>query len=796
MSALQDLPTSADERPAPNADELFIGGEMPLWKHLANAVMLAGLVTVAVAVVWVMSSLPRIDGQVPVHGLELPAKVARDSIGVPTITARSVRDGYFSIGWVHAQDRIWQMEWQRRIGAGRLAELVGAPAVETDKFMRTLGLYRLAEASFERLDKPTRDALIAYAEGVNAWIDAHRHRLPPEFLLLGTKPEPWRPADSLVWQRMMAMQLAGDWKDDLLRAKLATRLEAKRLNELWPGTADGPITLSAATAQSLLALIPEAARPRQASNAWVLSGSLTESGKPLLANDPHLPFQAPSLWYLLTVEAPGLMVSGGTVPGVPFHLVGHNGRIAWGMTTTHADTVDLVIEKPSADGQSYQVGKQARPFLRRDETIRVKDAADVTMTVRETQHGPIISDLIGGARPDQMVALRATALEANDLTAQAFFKMGRAVDWRGFTQALGDLHSPALNVMYGDVEGNIGFMTAGRIPRRKSGDGTMPAEGWSDRGDWIGWIPFDKLPQSLNPKAKRLINANNQVVGPRYPFLITAHWPIGARAERIDQLLQDRKALTTFDMSAIQADLVSLPALELRDLLGSPTTADPRANEALRLLAEWNGRMEPDRPEPLILNAWIEEVWRGLFADELGEDFAHFRAVRPFVLIDALTRHRHWCDDVTTAKAESCDEQVQNALDRAMARLSGQYGASVVSWRWGSAHRAVFDHPILSAVPMLSRLGRTEIETGGDDFTVNRGTFAPGRFQHVHGAGLRAVFDLSNLSASTFVVAVGQAGNPLSRHYDDQALAWRSGNGFAIGQHLDHMATLELVPSY
>jgi penicillin amidase len=795
---LADSLPSPDERPQSESEAGFSGIEMSPWSQVVNALLLLILASVSVAFVWIMSSLPRIDGPVPVGGLELPVQVSRDAVGIPRISARSLRDAYFSIGWIHAQDRMWQMELQRRVGAGRLAELVGPAAIDSDRFMRTLGLYRLAAASLDKLDRPTRDALGAYADGVNSWIAAHRHRLPPEFLLLGSEPEPWSPADSLVWGRMMAMQLAGDWRDELLRSKLAGKLDSRRLNELWPdASSDGPTTLAAGLAESVLAAIPSPVLPRQASNVWALSGALTASGKPLLANDPHLPFQAPGQWYLMKVDAPGLMLAGATIPGVPFHLIGHNGRIAWGMTTTHADTVDLVIERINADG-TYQTGKTARPFTRRDEIIHVKGGAAVILPIRESIHGPIISDVINkdDLPAGQALALRATALEPDDLTAQALLKMGHAIDWRGFTAALRDFHSPTLNLMYADTEGSIGFFTAGRIPRRKSGDGTRPAEGWTDRGDWVGWIPFDKLPQSLNPKSQMLVNANNRVVPDRYPFLITANWPDGSRAERIGQLLNNRKGLTVPDMAAIQTDEISLPALELKELFGTPETGTPRAAEAIRMLAAWNGRMDAERPEPLIFSAWADEVWTGIFADDLGRDLSLFRSLRPAVLADALTRNRHWCDDSRTPEPESCEQQVAQALERAVQTLSHRFGTSLVSWRWGDAHQAVFDHPILAGIPVLSRVARTELRTGGDNFTVNRGTFVPGQFRHVHGPGLRVVFDLSDLSASTFVLAVGQAGNPLSRHYDDQSRAWQSGRGFVIGQTIGHPARLELIPSY
>lgn len=777
---------------------MFFGTEMSIWAKIANTAALTILVLASVSFVWVMSSLPRIEGVVPIRGLELPASVARDHAGIPHIVARSVRDAYFTTGWVHAQDRLWQMEMQRRIGAGRLAEIVGAQGLGNDRFMRTLGIYRLAEAGFDSLDKPTRDALMAYAEGVNAWLDAHSHRLPPEFLVLGFRPEPWKPADSLVWGRLMALQLTNNWRDEVLKAKLAGRFDSRRLNELWPGMpSDAPVTLGARDADALLAAIPKAAEPHLASNVWAVSGSRTASGKPLLANDPHLGFQAPILWYLMGIEAPGLHLAGATVPGVPFHLIGHNGRIAWGTTTTHADTVDLFVEK-LVGADAYQTPRGPKPFAVRAETIKVKGEAAVALAVRETAHGPVVSDLIAKdlAAPGQVVALRATALERDDLTAQAFHKVNRAIDWRGFTSALKDFHSPVQNFAFADTGGTIGFATAGRVPLRKDGDGALPARGWTGEGEWTGWIAPERMPQTTNPKSGQVVNANNKVTPDRYPFRIANAWPEAYRAQRIADLLGKQSGLKPEAMAAMQLDDVSLAALELKDLLGAPESKDPRAVEAARLIAAWDGKAARGRPEPLIFAAWTRELWHGLLADELAGDFAHFQHLRPYVLIDLLTRHRHWCDDVGTAELESCEHQVAGALDRAMLSLTAKHGTTIADWKWGDEHHARFSHPILGHVPGLSWLTDLDVATDGDDFTINRGSFGATDFQHTHGAGMRVVFDLANLANSRFIIATGQSGNPLSRHYDDLVQPWRDNLGLSIGRNHAMEAVLSLEPGY
>lgn len=800
---MQDEKIRADEaepRHRPGHED-WSGREMSLGAKILNAAALLILLSLSVGFVWLMGSLPRIEGSYPVKGLELPASITRDHAGIPRISARNQHDAYFSLGWVHAQDRIWQMELQRRIGAGRLAEVVGEKGLANDRFMRTLGLYRLAQGSVERMDKSTRDGLTAYAEGVNAWLKEHSHRLPLEFRVLGVKPEPWTPADSLVWGRLMALQLVGNWRDEVLKAKLAGKLDGRRLGELFPAyPADAPVTLSAKAADALLAALPETAEPRLASNVWAVAGSMTETGKPLLANDPHLGFQAPVLWYLARIEAPGLTVTGATVPGVPFHLIGHNGRIAWGTTTTHADTVDLFVEKLAGEG-SYQTVSGPKPFATRDEIIQVKDSAPVTLTVRETVHGPVVSDLLAKdlARTGQVIAFRSTALEPEDLTAQALMRMNRAIDWKSFQTALKDFHAPVQNFAFADTAGNIGFTVAGRVPQRRSGDGALPVEGWTGLGDWIGWVPQAKMPQSYNPRSGSVVNANNRVTPERAAAMISAAWPEGYRAQRIQDMLQGAKGLTLHAMARMQLDEMSLAALELKESLTGLEPKSAQAREAARLVAAWDGRMDRDRAEPLIFNAWMDHLWQAVFADELGDSFAQFRQLRPYVLGAALTSNRHWCDDVGTAEAESCEDVMAASLEKAVAALATRFGASMGKWKWGDAHQAALDSSVLGQVPLLSSLANKSIATGGDDFTINRGTWHQGNgeilYPHGHGPGLRVVYDLADLSRSRFIIATGQSGNPLSRNYSDLMEAWRDNQGLLLNRD-GGTAVLNMEPGY
>lgn len=755
-------------------------------KRLGTALALLVLLLIAAAgggYVWLRGSLPQTDGRLAVRGLEAPVAVVRDANGIPAIEARSQHDAYFALGFTHAQDRLWQMEMQRRVGAGRLAEVVGAPGISTDRFLRTLDIYRLAEATLARLEPEVRAALDAYVAGVNAWMTGRSGPLPPEFLVLGYEPEPWRPADSLVWGRLMSLQLSGNWRDELVRARLAEALTPAQLEQLWPPYPEGGATTTAvppAPAEAMLAALPDALRPRLASNQWSVSGAMTDSGKPLLANDPHLDLTAPILWYLVSVTAPGLSVTGATVPGVPFHLLGHNGRIAWGMTTTHSDTMDLFVERLNGDGYDTPDGPAA--FATRHEIIKVKGDEPVTLTVRESRHGPVVSDALKAAppMPGQVLALASTGLLPDDLTPQALYKLNRAGNWDEFVTALRDFHSPQQNIGFADVSGAIGLYSPARVPIRRQGSGEVPAAGWSGAYDWTGWVPFDALPHQLDPPGGAIVNANNRLVGDDYPYLLTTDWPEPFRAQRILDMLAAERRFTRDDMTRMQMDALSPIVDKLKPLLLAAPTGSPEARKAAAMIAAWDGVMERGRPEPLIFETWAIHLGRRLTADELGAAAPQMAGIKPLFLNAALTARTSWCDDVRTPQAESCPSVIAAALGDAMAELSATHGADMSSWRWGDVHRAAFDHAIFKAVPLLDGWAGRRIATDGGDFTVNRGSYA-GDFLHRHGAGLRAVYDLADLKRSRFVIATGQSGNPLSPHYADMMERWRDGGWIEMG---------------
>jgi len=794
-------------------------------RFLRNIYWSLGLLLVlAIAVVaggyfWARSSLPDYGGKVAVAGLADTVEVLRDGDGLVTIRAESDLDAYRALGFVHAQDRLWQMDMTRRTGAGRLSEVIGSATLRVDRVMRTLGLYRVAEANLAALSAPVRESFEAYSEGVNAFLTQRSGPLPPEFLLLRYEPEPWTPVDSLVWGRLMALQLSGNWRTELLRARLAKTLSPEELQVLWPPyPRNAPITgvenqdqaslppedLPQSLLKDSLASLPWSLAPKDASNAWALSGALTASGKPILANDPHLGLEAPGVWYLARIETPGLTLSGATAPGVPFHLVGHNGAIAWGLTTTHSDTQDLFIEEVSPeDSGRYRTPEGWAAFETRSETIAVKDEEPVELMIRHSRHGPVISDGGNPSIPNlgegRVLALAWPALREDDLTAQALYHLNRAQDWVQFEDALRDFHSPQQNIFFADVNGNIGFIAPGRAPIRKNGDGRRPVPGWDGAYDWTGFIPFDELPRSLNPRPGRIANGNNKIVPEAYPYLITADWPDPYRAQRLAQVLTGLDRAKLDDMQAMQHDIVSLGLKALLPHLTAiePVTEDER--KILELLAAWDHRMDRDRPEPLIAYGWIYALNARILADDLGADFPYFQKASPRLLLSVLTDHPGWCDDRGTAEVEDCATQISAALVDALTDLEQVHGSDVADWRWGDAHRAAFPHPVFSRVPLYETLFGFTLETNGGDDTVNRAgtSFSRDperRFADRHGPGFRGIYDLADLEASQFIIATGQSGHPLSAHYGDLAKRWRDGHYVALTGKNEIRHRLLLVP--
>jgi len=748
--------------------------------------LLAGLGTLlllaaaAVAgLVWL--TLPGGDLSDSIAGLSAPVTAELDADGVPYIHAQTETDAAAALGYLHARDRLFQMDLMRRATAGELAELFGAQALPIDRLMRTLGLRPRSVADLAALPPEVRALLDAYARGVNAWIERTGRLAAPEFVAFGA-PRPWTPVDSLLWGKTMALYLAGNWRAERGRLILDSHFSPAEVDELWPAASGAghpeaalaPSPLLRDAASKLAAALPEFPAPftlpDSASNAWAVDGSHTASGAPLLAGDPHLGFGFPSVWYLARIETPSGVLVGATAPGVPFLVLGHNGHIAWSFTTTGADTQDLFEETPVGEAQ-YQTPDGPRPFTVREERIRVRGADDVVLTVRQTRHGPVISDLVAGKGP--VLALAATELQPDDTAAAGLYALNHATDVAGAGQTAAKITSPVQNLMVADAK-TIGLFVTGRVPVRAAGDGARASAGADGAHDWTGFAAGELLPHYVAPPSGRLVNANDRIAPPDFPVFLARDWYDDDRARRIRELLGASDRLAPADFVTMQTDVLSLVARELLPLLHD-VPAEGLGHAALALLAGWDGRIVRDAPQPLIFNAWMRRFDDDLL-DHIGVPHEARSAVAPW---PQLLRHAlspagaHWCGG-------DCRPLLGQSLTAAMADLATRYGQDPAAWRWGAAHQAAFAHPLLRLVPLLADLTTPRIAAPGDDDTVDRGGVGFGGFDAVHGPEFRGVYDLKNLDASLFMMAPGQSGNPFSPLGRAFLERWRDGGTVAI----------------
>ena len=791
-------------------------------------------------------ALPVYNGEANIGGLSGEVHVVRDTYGVPHIFAPTMNDAARALGYVHAGERMFQMEMQRRAGQGRLSEVVGSDTLGIDKFIRTLGLYHLAESGYAAMDPDAKAYFQAYADGVNAWITAHPDNLPPEFALMGFTPEPWKPADSVVWGKLMGLQLSHNYKLELLRANLAKTLSPEMLRTLFLEPISGdPITVAP---HSKLAIksggdktaptqppagAPETNKPahdksgwlnllgidkapitlgsllgmeRGASKEWVIAGSRTQSGKPILANDPHLDLEAPILWYLARIVTPNFWLKGATVPGIPIVLLGQNDHIAWGFTTTNSDTQDLFIETVDPKNDANYLSPQgSTPFVTRKEVIHVKHGLDATLDVRATRHGPVMSDIDKDmaklAGDGKVMALSFTGLGENDRTSEGVMRLNRAHDWASFTDALKLYEAPTQNVVYADTAGHIGFINPGLVPVRVTGDGTVPVDGSSGKYDWRGTVPFTYIPHVYDPKAGFVFNANSTVTTTAFaPYEFSHDWDEPYRSRRL-QYFFDTTAVHTLDTTAaMQSDIISTAATELMPYLLRANPQGEQAQKALALLKAWNGAMDKTRAEPLIFETWMYMLHKNIVAAKSGislEEKGPYSAGSLAAILNA--NDAAWCGK------DGCDAASRTAFTDALDFISSRYGKDMNKWRWGDEHISVLHNKVFGHIPYLSKLSDLSVASNGGYYTLDRGESTDVDAEHPflrrHAGGFRGDYDLGDANQSRFMIATGQSGNILSPHYGDLVKPWNEGKYITLKGTHDELAAqglpeLVLKPSH
>ncbi len=769
----------------------------------------------------IRAALPQLDGTAQAPGLAAPVDVLRDARGVPHLRAQSLDDLYFAQGYVTAQDRLWQMDLSRRLAEGGLAEIFGSKLVERDVENRKLGFRVAAERGADDLPPEIRHLLSSYARGVNAFIDAHRDRLPIEFVILGYKPKPWREVDSVAVGLNMAKMLNTSWPADLEREQVRARLSPELYADLFPE--DSPLEHPVAEpVQGPAHAVPaEDARAVPArdpskpddiassdagldpmldalestsgddvvlgSNNWVISGAHTASGKPLLSNDPHIAHSVPSVWYMIHLEAPGMDVSGVSLPGAPTVIIGHNQRIAWGMTNTGPDVQDLYIERfnPANPNQYLHNGQWVDAEVR-DEAIKVRGAADRDVTVRVTRHGPIISDEGG-----RSLAISWTALEPHALQFP-FVAINQAQNWEEFTKAIRNFTGPEQNMVFADVDGNIGYYAPAWVPIRRNGDGSVPEPGATDDYDWIGYVPFEDLPHAYNPASGLIATANSRVVPDGYPYYFTDAFAAPFRTARIFDLLdagtpgrqcgpgQDAASrsacFTVDDMLKIDMDIHPLddawlaPAL-VRAAAAHPPGADD-ARKAIELLQHWNGEATADSPVPLICHDAMIALRERILRPKVGDELAKHTWSLSTIFVEKVVDQRlaRWLPPGDADFDATLMASLDDALDRIEHRLKDRDPGA---WRWGDTIPLTFHHP-LDPLPLIGRYFDVgPFPQAGTANTVKATT--PGA-----GPSMRMVVDFSDLDGSVQNLTLGESGEVSSPYYADQFQAWYTGHSFPM----------------
>jgi penicillin amidase len=783
--------------------------------------VVAILIVAIGAVAWwfIYRPLPQIDGTASLPGLQHEVTVERDQWGVPHIRAGSLEDLEEAQGYVMAQDRLWQMDLLRRVALGQLSEILGSATLSIDKDFRTLGFSRAAARDVAQMDAESRKLMEAYARGVNAFIEEHQDRLPVEFTLLRYKPLPWQPSDTLAISGYMYRTLTDTRERELNRAKVTERVGADRAKDLFSeeaamdhfvvgdpstrndgsdrsasdneedddddlepdsvlkanrtGTSgismpDSSPDLTSALLTSVQKFLDDSRneiRQGLGSNNWVVSGAHTATGKPLLANDTHLELTIPSIWYEVHLTAPGWNVKGFTLPGAPMVIIGHNDRIAWGFTNNGADVQDLYIEtfNPAASDEYRVKGSWTKAQIF-DETIRVKGARDEHLKVVVTRHGPVVA-----RDGDKAYAMRWTATEPGGL-ANSYNWLGRARNWKEFREVMKQVWGPGQNAVYADVEGNIGYVMAARVPIRKKGRGEVPVPGDTDDYEWTGYIPFEQLPQALNPESGLIVSANARVVGPNYKPYLTDRWEEPYRTARIYDLLHDRRDLRPEDMLKVQTDTYSHPhafiAGQLIEAAKTVRPKDARAQKLIEGLKDWNGIADADSSEVSFLHAVRRAAIELLLEPFLEKETTLYQWRSVTFLQKILTnRPAKWLP----AAFKSYDDLLAAAADKAVARLAEQSGKQrVEDWAWKRFNSLDMVHPLGRAGLLKKFLSITDKPQSGTAYSIRAAT-------KTHGPAMRFVANPADWDNSILLIPAGQSGQPGSSHYSDQFPYWYEG---------------------
>lgn len=774
-------------------------GILKFMKRFLYAVLLILLVLAGIAVHLVRRSWPEVSGTIAVSGLTQPVRVLRDNLGIPNIYAANEHDLFFAQGYVHAQDRLWQMELNRLICRGSLSSVFGKSSIESDRYLRTIGIFRAAEEDWALASPETRSYLEAYSAGVNAYIDSLRNKLPIEFLIFRTEAAHWSPVDSIAWSKMMALSMSQNHSVEIARAQLIAKLGSDAAQQLMPPYPDNAAVIIPPAARSYAGFQPTGLAPTPhvaqilgelgqpgGSNSWVIAGSKTETGKPILGNDTHLSLAMPSIWYENGLHAGAFDCVGYSLPGTPLVIIGHNGRIAWGISNMCSDVQDLYVEKlnDAANPTQYQVNGAWETLHILEEKIPVKGQADEPCKILVTRHGPLVHGVYDLKEP---VSLRWTALEGGRLI-DAVSALDRAKDWSEFRQALSNWDAPSMNFVYADVDGNIGYQATGKIPIRPSDDqGLVPMPGDADRYEWQGYIPFDDLPSVLNPNTGFIVAANNKVVPETYPYHVAYDYGDPYRATRLTQLISASNKVNVKSAEVFQSEVYSLPAEALRPYLLALTPENDLQKKALDQVRSWDLHFTEDSTGAAIYYAWYWFLNPNILSNKLGEDLKDYRGATPMIVQLMSQPNSPWFDDKGTPNVETRDDIVRRSFAEGLEWLTKRLGQDMAQWRWGRLHTVTFVSTPLgkTGIGFVDRLFNSKtLPLAGEAFSVNSsGTSKKRLFSVVFGVSQRLIVDLSDFDKSESVNSTGQSGLPFHRHRDDQVALWRDAKYHSLPFH-------------
>jgi len=770
-------------------------------------------------------SLPRTSGRLGLDGLSFPVMIHRDRWGIPHIEAQDRGDLFFAQGVVHAQDRLWQLELNRRAATGRLAEIIGQTGLETDRLARTLGFNRLAKETWNTAPEQIRRDVEAYTSGINGYLRTDP-KLPVEFTLLRHRPEAWRPQDSIALGRMMAWTLSHVWAGKLARAKLIEAVGPEAANQLdahYPK--NNPVTLPQGIEFNMLepdAMFYSSGGPflgrtieggSRGSNGWVLSPSLTNTGNPILCNDMHLPITTPSLWYYLHLrcqKSENLHAAGVSLPGVPYVLVGHNEHIAWGATVSFIDTEDLFIEQLNQDDALlYRYRDAWLPVQVLEERISIKGSADHVEQVRMTQHGPIISPV--EADSNQVLALQSVALQPGESFA-GFALLNEAKSWSEFAHAVQQIETPALNILYADIAGNIGYYLSGRMPVRAQVRADVPVPGWDGDYEWIGRVPFEEMPHAINPEQGYIVSANHRIVGDDYPYYLGRSWRNGYRAKRIDDQIKTKRRMSVDDCRRLQMDDISIPGQLISNKLSTLDSEDPDATLCFDLLREWGGHLGVDSVGGTVYQIVISKLARAILGSQLKPklvDLLLGSGPEP-VLYPTNELHGQWpailirlLDDPDTSWLPTASKRegfICQVLAESVVELRGLLGDNPDKWTWGRLHQIQFDHAFSARPPFGQIFSLGPFSIGGDADTIAQASLVGDDPGDNIAPSYRQIIDLGDLDQAMAIHAPGQSGQIGSSFYSDLIGSWFTGDYYTMTLDVDSVKkvteeSLELFPT-